>query len=119
MSSLVGSFVLLVIQKAASGPKVFQAQHPSLSARKKASFGMLSFWLRAGQETLERTVREVAGSTYEIKGLQLEPDPPRSIMLTTPLSASTSTKSPFFSTVVACFVPIMQGFFSSRETIAA
>src|SRR3989344_1775253 len=40
-------------------------------------------------------------------------------ILTTPLLASTSTNSPSFKTSVAIFVPIMQGFFISRATIAA
>ena len=40
-------------------------------------------------------------------------------ILTTPLSASTSTKSPSRRTCVANFVPMMQGLPSSRDTIAA
>src|SRR3989338_7917693 len=41
------------------------------------------------------------------------------IFLTTPLSASTSMRSPSLNTFVAIFVPITHGFFISRATMAA
>ena len=40
-------------------------------------------------------------------------------ILTKPLFASTSIRSPSFNNFVAVFVPIMHGFFISRETMAA
>src|SRR3989338_2163026 len=41
------------------------------------------------------------------------------IIFTVPLSASTSTRSPFFNTLVAIWVHTTQGILSSREIIAA